>query len=76
MGLVGWRTDFLGRKRPRVVHLVDCDVCEGAGSVLGDGFHSNDPGAPVLRCDGCDGEGRMPCADDGCCDFEPMEHDE
>lgn len=67
------REPITGRIVPKKPHLVECPDCGGAGEVLGEGFHGNDPGAPVFSCEQCGGGGRVRCADDGCCDYEPPE---
>lgn len=70
-----WKTDsFSGLKVPAQPHLVDCDTCEGAGTLVA-GFHANDPNADEVDCEDCAGSGQRRCDNDGCCDFDPPEDD-
>lgn len=75
MNSTTWRTDITGRKLPAKPHLVTCWLCEGAGEVLAEGRHGNDPYAPSFECEQCGGSGKTRCADDGCCDFDPPEEE-
>lgn len=66
-----WQTDsFSGLRSPKVPHLVDCDTCGGAGTLIA-GAHAHNPSSPEVDCGDCGGDGRVRCADDGCCDYDP-----